>query len=152
MTAVSSNEGEFETSTTTDAPCTASPRPFPVRVLTPVSGDAGTASSLCWRRCFTILDTISPVPPITTILIFTVLASTVPYPRSRRDFRRRDRGGRQQRAHCKLSRQPSASQPAVALQRESRPENLNTGSQPLGISHESRVAIGAPGAIESSGI
>ena len=43
-TAASSNDGEFDTSTTTSAPARASVRPSPVRVLTPVPGDAGTAS------------------------------------------------------------------------------------------------------------
>jgi hypothetical protein len=44
ITARSSNEGEFETSTTTEASSSTSASPSPVSVLTPVSGDAATAS------------------------------------------------------------------------------------------------------------
>jgi hypothetical protein len=43
-TAASSNDGEFDTSTTTLAPSSALARPSPVSVMTPESGDAGTAS------------------------------------------------------------------------------------------------------------
>jgi hypothetical protein len=41
-TALSSNDGEFVTSTTTSAPVSASWRPSPVRLLTPVDGEAAT--------------------------------------------------------------------------------------------------------------
>src|SRR5215469_8558241 len=43
-TAESSQEGEFDTSTSTEAPFSASASPSPVRVLTPELGDAATAS------------------------------------------------------------------------------------------------------------
>ena len=49
-TAASSNDGEFDTSTITAAPCRASARPSPVSVLTPESGDAGRASWPCSRE------------------------------------------------------------------------------------------------------
>ena len=42
-TAASSKDGEFDTSTTTSASFKAAARPSPVSVLTPESGDAGTA-------------------------------------------------------------------------------------------------------------
>jgi len=42
-TAASSKDGEFDTSTTTDAPSRTSASPFPVRVFTPDLGDAATA-------------------------------------------------------------------------------------------------------------
>jgi hypothetical protein len=44
MTARSSKEGEFDTSTTTEVPLRISATPWPVSVLTPDEGDAGTAS------------------------------------------------------------------------------------------------------------
>ena len=44
ITAWSSKEGEFETSTATEASLSTSATPSPVSVLTPVSGDAATAS------------------------------------------------------------------------------------------------------------
>jgi hypothetical protein len=69
-TAASSKEGEFDTSTTTEAPLRASARPSPVMVLTPESGDAATASWPCSRSLLTSFDPMSPVPPMTTI--FTV--------------------------------------------------------------------------------
>src|SRR3989442_3358826 len=65
----SSHEGEFDTSTTTEAPFSTSASPSPVRVLTPELGDAGTASCPCLRNQVTTLDPISPVPPITTIFM-----------------------------------------------------------------------------------
>jgi hypothetical protein len=47
-TAASSKEGEFDTSTTTDAPLKLSASPSPVSVLTdPESGEVATAS---WSR------------------------------------------------------------------------------------------------------
>src|SRR3712207_7458981 len=49
-TASSSNEGELETSIATSQPSRTSERPSPVSVLTPVSGDAATASWPCSPR------------------------------------------------------------------------------------------------------
>src|SRR6185436_13238364 len=68
-TAASSQAGAFETSTTTSAPARASFRPSPVRVLTPVSGDAASGSWPAPRSFSTSFDPISPVPPITTIFM-----------------------------------------------------------------------------------
>src|SRR5262245_42174817 len=66
-TALSSNEGEFVTSTTTSAPASASASPAPVRVLTPEEGAADTAS---WPRSRGIsFLPMSPLPPITTIFM-----------------------------------------------------------------------------------
>src|SRR6185503_15825003 len=75
-TAASSQAGAFETSTTTSAPARASFRPSPVRVLTPVSGDAASGSWPAPRSFSTSFDPISPVPPITTI--FLTFLSAVP--------------------------------------------------------------------------
>src|SRR4051794_30850206 len=69
ITARSSNDGEFETSTTTAASRSASARPTPVRVLTPVSGDAGTASWPCAVSAVTTFEPIRPVPPMMTSFI-----------------------------------------------------------------------------------
>src|SRR5215211_552911 len=69
ITARSSNEGEFETSTTTEAPSSTSGSPSPVSVLTPELGDAATASSSSARRQATTFEPIRPVPPMTTILM-----------------------------------------------------------------------------------
>src|SRR5260221_9796116 len=69
IAALSSNDGELETSTTTCAPAIASGRPSPVIVSTPAFGAAAVAS---WPRCFnfwTTFDPIRPVPPITTIFM-----------------------------------------------------------------------------------
>src|SRR5205814_8168868 len=71
-TAASSQEGEFDTSTTTEAPFSTSASPSPVRVLTPVLGDAATASCPCSRSLLTSFDPMSPVPPITTIFIIVL--------------------------------------------------------------------------------
>src|SRR5437762_8667476 len=68
-TAASSQEGEFDTSTTTEAPFSTSASPSPVKVLTPVLGAAATASCPCSRSLLTSFDPMSPVPPITTIFI-----------------------------------------------------------------------------------
>src|SRR5262245_39419710 len=66
-TALSSNEGEFVTSTTMSAPASASASPSPVRVLTPEEGEADTAS---WPRSRGIsFLPMSPLPPITTIFM-----------------------------------------------------------------------------------
>src|SRR5205809_8118263 len=50
MTAASSKEGEFDTSTTTDAPFRTSAKHSHVRVFMPELGDAEAASCLCWRN------------------------------------------------------------------------------------------------------
>src|SRR5262245_12887704 len=42
ITGASANDGEFDTSTTTDAPSRTSASPSPVRVFTPEEGDAAT--------------------------------------------------------------------------------------------------------------
>src|SRR5262245_3427528 len=68
-TAASSQEGELDTSTTTEAPFSTSARPSPVRVFTPVLGAAATASCPCSRSLLTSFDPTSPVPPITTIFM-----------------------------------------------------------------------------------
>src|ERR1700751_2032920 len=68
-TAESSQDGEFDTSTTTEAPFSTSASPSPVTVLTPDLGAAATASCPCSRSFSTSLDPMSPVPPITTIFI-----------------------------------------------------------------------------------
>src|SRR5690348_13881532 len=68
-TAESSQDGEFDTSTTTEAPFSTSASPSPVRVLTPVLGAAATASCLCSRSLLTSFDPMRPVPPITTIFM-----------------------------------------------------------------------------------
>src|SRR5262249_34328929 len=65
ITAVSSHDGEFVTSTTTFAPASAWANPWPVRLLTPEEGEADTAS---WPRSSGIrFLPMSPLPPITTI-------------------------------------------------------------------------------------
>src|SRR5262249_31028147 len=70
-TALSSNEGEFVTSTTTSAPASASESPSPVRVLTPEEGEADMAS---WPRSRGIsFLPMSPLPPITTIFMAGLL-------------------------------------------------------------------------------
>jgi hypothetical protein len=57
------------TSTTTWAPRSASLRPSPVIVLTPVFGAAATALwPLAWSF-WTTFDPIRPVPPMTTIFM-----------------------------------------------------------------------------------
>src|SRR5262245_62690963 len=52
----------------------ASLRPSPVIVLTPVLGEAAKTLWPSWRRIATVFEPIRPVPPITTIFIFSVLA------------------------------------------------------------------------------
>src|SRR5262245_34230242 len=67
ITAASSHDGEFVTSTTTFAPSSAGSSPSPVRVLTPEEGEADTAS---WPRSRGIsFLPMSPLPPITTIFM-----------------------------------------------------------------------------------
>src|SRR5262245_61372620 len=68
-TALSSNEGEFVTSTTTSAPASASASPSPVRVLTPEEGEADTASCPAPRSRGISFLPMSPLPPITTIFM-----------------------------------------------------------------------------------
>src|SRR5260370_15413551 len=76
-TAASSHEGEFVTSTTTEAPFSASASPSPVRVLTPEVGDAATTSCPCSRSFLTSFDPMSPVPPITTIFMIVLSGLTL---------------------------------------------------------------------------
>src|SRR5262249_33411991 len=67
ITAASSHDGEFVTSTTTFAPANAWARPSPVRLLTPEEGEAETA---WWPRSKGIsFLPMSPLPPITTIFM-----------------------------------------------------------------------------------
>src|SRR5215467_12844028 len=68
-TALSSNEGEFVTSTTTSAPASAPASPSPVRVLTPEEGEADTASYPAPRSRGISFLPMSPLPPITTIFM-----------------------------------------------------------------------------------
>src|SRR6476620_1248443 len=72
-TAASSQEGEFDTSTTTRVPLSTSASPSPVRVLTPVLGAAATASCPLALSFVMSFDPIRPVPPITTIFIYFLL-------------------------------------------------------------------------------
>src|SRR5215213_4688968 len=71
--AASSKDGEFDTSTTTAALSRASAKPSPVSVLTPVAGDAGTTWWPCSRRLRTSFEPMSPLPPITTIFMISLL-------------------------------------------------------------------------------
>src|SRR3954449_1004104 len=68
-TALSSNEGELARSITTCAPATASLRPSPVMVLTPVLGEAATTSWPPWRRMAAAFEPIRPVPPMMAIFM-----------------------------------------------------------------------------------
>src|SRR5262249_26306508 len=72
-TALSSNEGEFVTSTTTSAPASAPDSPSPVRVLTPEEGEADTASCPAPRSRGISFLPMSPLPPITTIFMPNLL-------------------------------------------------------------------------------
>src|SRR6185369_6033879 len=69
ITAASSKEGEFVTSTTTEAPFKASARPSPVTTSTPERRDAATTSWPSPVSIVTSLDPMSPLPPTTTIFI-----------------------------------------------------------------------------------
>ena len=69
MAAWSSKDGEFAKSTTTCAPSSASARPSPVIVLTPVLGAAARASCPSCVSLLTTFEPMSPVPPITTIFM-----------------------------------------------------------------------------------
>src|SRR5262245_2877617 len=92
MTALSSNEGEFATSTTTWAPATASAHPSPVMVLTPESGDAAVTS---WPFCRSLLTTfrpMRPLPPMTTIFMAFLSVRYRPHQRDRGDPRMAARG------------------------------------------------------------
>lgn len=73
MAGLSSNEGEFATSTTTSAPASACDNPSAVSVFTPLEGDAATTSCPRWLRLFTTFVPMSPVPP--TTMIFFCYAS-----------------------------------------------------------------------------
>src|SRR5882672_6110 len=72
-TALSSNEGELARSITTCVPAIASLRPSPVRLFTPVLGEAATTSLPPWRRMGTVFEPIRPVPPMTRIFIPNLL-------------------------------------------------------------------------------
>src|SRR5262245_17044168 len=65
----SSNDGELAMSTTTAAFASASAKPSPVMVLTPVFGAAAIASCPFRLSFSTTFDPIRPVPPITTIFM-----------------------------------------------------------------------------------
>jgi hypothetical protein len=67
--ALSSNEGELDTSTATCVPDSTSASPSPVRVLTPDFGDAAIALWPCSASLATTLEPMSPVPPITTTFV-----------------------------------------------------------------------------------
>src|SRR5215468_1917143 len=69
ITAASSHDGEFVTSTTTFAPASAWASPSPVRVLTPEEGEADTASCPAPRSRGISFLPMSPLPPITTIFM-----------------------------------------------------------------------------------
>src|SRR5262245_13244308 len=69
ITAVSSNDGELETSMTTSAPANASASPSPVIVLTPVLRSAATGSWPCSPSFATSLEPRRPLPPMTTIFM-----------------------------------------------------------------------------------
>src|SRR5215475_6181347 len=69
ITGPASNDGELETSTTTEAPFSAASSPSRVSVLTPVFGAAAKASWPCCRTLDTTLEPMRPVPPITTTFI-----------------------------------------------------------------------------------
>src|SRR5215813_10089763 len=73
-TALSSNEGEFVTSTTTSAPASTPDSPSPVRVLTPEEGEADTASCPAPRSRGISFLPMSPLPPITTIFMHGLLS------------------------------------------------------------------------------
>src|SRR5262245_24779792 len=70
MTGPSANEGEFETSTTIEAPARVVARPSPVTALKPELGEAATTSWPRARRLATTLPPMRPVPPTTTIFSF----------------------------------------------------------------------------------
>src|SRR5262249_28543291 len=72
-----SKEGESDTSIATEAPSSTSASPSPVSVLTPVSGDAATASWSLALRQVTTFEPIRPVPPITAIFMM-FLPGSVP--------------------------------------------------------------------------
>lgn len=73
MTSPGSKEGAFVTSKTTLAPCSAASSPSPVRLFTPVLGDATTTSRRRADNKLATLLPIRPVPPTTTIFIFILL-------------------------------------------------------------------------------
>jgi len=66
-TALSSNEGEFDTSTC--APDSTSASPSPVEGVDARFGDAAIASWPCSASLATTLEPMSPVPPITTTFV-----------------------------------------------------------------------------------
>lgn len=66
---MSTNNGEFDTSIATDAPTRTSASASPVSVLTPVFGEAATASWPCSPGFVTTFGPIRPEPPMTTIFM-----------------------------------------------------------------------------------
>src|SRR5207302_560821 len=72
-TALSSNKGEFDTSTTMSAPASAGCRPSPVTALTPLLGDACSTSWPRARSRGANFEPIRPVPPMITIFISSLL-------------------------------------------------------------------------------
>jgi hypothetical protein len=85
--AAGSNDRELARSTTASAPAKAASRPSPVRVFTPVSGAAASASWPAPRRRATTFEPMSPVPPMTTIFMLS----------SQGKARRLERGAKRQR-------------------------------------------------------
>src|SRR5207302_3580707 len=73
-TALSSNEGEFDTSTTMSVPASAGCRPSPVTALTPLLGDACSTSWPRARSNRANFEPIRPVPPMITIFICSLLS------------------------------------------------------------------------------
>lgn len=71
--ALSSNEGEFDTSTTMAAPASAACRPSPVTALTPLLGDARSTSWSRDRSNGAYFEPIRPVPPTITIFMSSLL-------------------------------------------------------------------------------
>ena len=68
-TASSSKDGEFDTSTTVEAPVTTSSSPSPVTVFTPDWGAAMATSWPCSPNLPDSLVPMRPVPPTTTIFM-----------------------------------------------------------------------------------
>src|SRR5262249_18999231 len=80
--AAPSKEGEFDTSTTTEAPSRAAASPWPVTMLTPEAGDAASVLYPRSRSLVTSFDPISPLPPMTTIFMMSPLCERSRDPRS----------------------------------------------------------------------
>src|SRR5262245_54354470 len=71
ITALSSNEGEFDTSTTTSAPATASASPSPGGGVAPRSGAPGPRPVPLPGEAGTGFEPVRPGPPKTTNFIVT---------------------------------------------------------------------------------